>query len=474
MEEQAGNYGRKFGEKKEKQKMSSIIQEAKYTCALGAQQTVLGIERAVPVIHAGPGCSARQFAYTGMGAGYQGEGYAGGGQIPCTNSSQNEVVFGGERKLGKLLDATLQVMDGDLYVVLAGCTAGIVGDDVRQVAREHAGEKPMVGVDTAGFRGNNYKGHELVVEAIINQFVGDRQPETRKGLVNVFSVIPFQNPRWRGDLHEIKRLLQGLGLEVNILFGYGSSGVSEWEDIPNAELNIVLSPWVGLHAAKLCEKKYGTPYLHEPILPVGLKATSAFLRRVAERLSLEKEAVEKFIKGEEDIYKKYFVSVGDLFSDFASYLPYDAYIAADAAYGVGAADFLSGELGMQVVSFYEIDEPDASARKLVEESLETAGKGLSEVLTVEGDNALIREDIGRKIRERKNKSLILGSSWDRELAADTDSILLCFGVPVTDEVVLSKTYVGYDGALTLIEDIYSGLFEKGMITNTTHGERDAI
>lgn len=455
--------------------MGRIVQEAKYTCALGAQQTVLGIERAVPVIHAGPGCSARQFAYMGPGSGYQGEGYTGGGQIPCTNSSQNEVVFGGEKKLGQLIDAALQVMDADLYVVLAGCTAGIVGDDVKQTARNHAAEgKPVIGVDTAGFRGNNYVGHELVIEALINQYVGDREPEVRKGLVNVFSVIPYQNPRWRGDLHEIKRLLTGLGLEVNVLFGYESGGVSEWQDIPNAELNIVLSPWVGLAAAKLCEKKYQTPYIHEPVLPIGLKATSAFLRRVAAALRMDETAVEGFIAQEEARYKKYFVSLGDLFSDFASYLPYDAYIISDAEYGVGAADFLTKELGMNVVSFYEFDEPDASAKQLVEQALSAAGEGLAQTLVVEGDNALIRADIAEKIAERKNKSLILGSSWDKELAEQTNSILVYYGIPITDQVVLSKTYIGYAGALTLIEDIYTGLFRKGMITNTTHGEDDAI
>ncbi len=455
--------------------MGRIVQEAKYTCALGAQQTVLGIERAVPVIHAGPGCSSRQFAYMGPGSGYQGEGYTGGGQIPCTNSSQNEVVFGGEKKLGQLIDAALQVMDADLYVVLAGCTAGIVGDDVKQTARNHAAEgKPVIGVDTAGFRGNNYVGHELVIEALIDQYVGDREPEVRKGLVNVFSVIPYQNPRWRGDLHEIKRLLTGLGLEVNVLFGYESGGVSEWQDIPNAELNIVLSPWVGLDAAKLCEKKYQTPYIHEPVLPIGLKATSAFLRRVAAALHMDEAAVEDFIAQEEARYKKYFVSLGDLFSDFASYLPYDAYIVSDAEYGVGAADFLTKELGMNVVSFYEFDEPDASAKQLVEQALSAAGEGLAQTLVVEGDNALIRADIAEKIAERKNKSLILGSSWDKELAEQTNSILVYYGIPITDQVVLSKTYIGYAGALTLIEDIYTGLFRKGMITNTTHGEDDAI
>lgn len=457
--------------------MSEIIQEAKYTCALGAQQTVLGIPRAIPIIHAGPGCSSRQMNFLGTGAAYQGEGYAGGGQIPCTNSSQSEVVFGGEKKLAKLIEGTLEVMDGDLYVVLAGCTAGIVGDDVIQVAADHSTEeKPVIGVDTAGFRGNNYKGHNLVLEALIEQFVGEREEasETEKGLVNVFSVIPYQNVNWRGDLEEIKRILEGIGLKVNILFGYGSAGVEEWKKIPNAELNILLSPWVGLSAVRLCQRKYGTPFLQENALPVGLKATSAFLRRVAETLELEQDRVEAFIQKEENRYKQYFTAMADLFTDLAPYLPYDAYFSGDDIYGVGTAEFLEKELGIEVVRFYDTSEPDKAAQKRITESLENIREGLGERVVFQGDNALIRQDIQELIRSRKNKSVILGSSWDKELAQETDSILIYQNLPVVDLAVTSRTYVGYNGGLRLIEDLYSGLFQKGMITNTTHGDDAGI
>lgn len=451
--------------------MGGIIQEAKYSCALGSQQTVLGIPRAIPIIHAGPGCSARQFAYLSAGAGYQGEGYAGGAQIPCTNSSQNEVVFGGEKKLGKLIDATLDVMDGDLYVVLSGCTAGIVGDDVKQVAEDHSTvEKKVIGVDTAGFRGNNYKGHNLVLDAIIEQFVGDdfdEEAEKQKGLVNVFSVVPYQDVNWRGDLEEIKRILTGIGLEVNILFGYGSEGVSEWKSIPKAELNIVLSPWVGLSAAKLCQRKYGTPFLHEPVLPVGLKATSAFLRRVASELSLDRNVVESFIEKEEKRYKSYFVAAGDFFADYSSYIPYEAYISTDDIYGVGLADFLENELGIEVVKFYDISEPNNASKEAVKKSLEEIKPGLGERTVFEGDNAQIRKDILENIKERKTKSVIFGSSWDREIAAETGSILIYLSIPLLDLVNINRSYVGYNGALKLIEDLYSGVFDKGVIANTT-------
>ena len=456
--------------------MSEIIQEAKYTCALGAQQTVLGIPRAIPIIHAGPGCSSRQMNFLGTGAAYQGEGYAGGGQIPCTNSSQSEVVFGGEKKLAKLIDGTLEVMDGDLYVVLAGCTAGIVGDDVIQVAADHSTkEKPVIGVDTAGFRGNNYKGHNLVLEALIEQYVGDvEEPEVEKGLVNVFSVIPYQNVNWRGDLEEIKRILEGIGCKVNILFGYESAGTSEWKKIPNAELNILLSPWVGLSAVKLCQRKYGTPFLQETKLPVGLKATGAFLRRVAQTLELSQEGVEAFLQKEENRYKQYFTALADLFTDLAPYLPYDAYFSGDDIYGVGTVDFLEKELGIEVVRFYDTSEPDKAAQKRIRESLETIREGLGEKVVFQGDNAPVRESIRELIQSRKNKSLILGSSWDKELAQETDSILIYQNLPIVDLAVTDRTYVGYRGGLRLIEDIYSGLFPKGMITNTTHGDDAGI
>lgn len=453
--------------------MSQIIQEARFTCALGAQQSVLGIPRAIPIIHAGPGCSARQFGFLGGAAGYQGEGYSGGGQIPCTNSTQSEVVFGGEKKLAGLIDATLEVMDGDLYVVLAGCTAGIVGDDVAQVAADHSTkEKKVIGVDTAGFRGNNYKGHNLVLEGLINQYVGDidDEIEVQKGLVNVFSVVPYQNVNWRGDLEEIKRILEGIGLTVNILFGYSSKGAKEWKSIPKAELNIVLSPWVGLNAAKLCQSKYGTPYLHEPILPVGLKDTSAFLRRVADKLSLDEDKVNSFIKKEEDRYKQYFVAAGDLFSDLAAYLPYDAYIAGDDIYGLGTLSFLEKELGINVVKFYDTAEPSKVSQKIIATTLESIGQGYGEKVTYEADGVLIRQGIESSIKERKNKSLILGSGWDKELAAKTDSILIYQNLPIVDTVVVSRTFVGYNGGLRLLEEIYSGLFNKGVITNTTHGD----
>ena len=199
--------------------MNCEISQPRYTCALGAQATVLAIPYAIPVVHAGPGCSGIVTAFSRLGN--HGESYAGGNQIPSTNTDETNVVFGGEKDLRSEIQGAMKVMKGDLFVALSGCTAGIIGDNTTEVAGEFADEGyPVVGADTPGFKGNAYNGHEIVVKAIIDQFVGNKKPQVEKGLVNVFADVPSQNPFWRGDLPQIKNLLEKIGLKVNILFGF--------------------------------------------------------------------------------------------------------------------------------------------------------------------------------------------------------------------------------------------------------------
>ena len=52
---------------------------------------------------------------------FQGAGYSGGGAVPSSNVGENEIVFGGHKKLDELIKASLKIMDGDIFVVLTGC-----------------------------------------------------------------------------------------------------------------------------------------------------------------------------------------------------------------------------------------------------------------------------------------------------------------------------------------------------------------
>lgn len=444
--------------------MSTIIEQPRFICALGAQMTVLAIPGAFPIIHAGPGCASRLYRIMADECGNQGEVYNSGGHITSTNTTETEVVFGGEKKLRQTVDSALKVLDGKLYVILSGCTTGIIGDDIDSVASEFREEGyPVIAAETSGFKGNNYYGHELVLKAIIEQFVGNVRPNVKKGLVNVFSVVPNQDPFWRGDLEEIKRILTGIGLEVQILFGNESEGLSEWKNIPNAQFNILLSPWVGKNTVELLKKKYGTPYFHYPILPVGGKATSNFLREVGKFANLEKENVEKFIQKEEKRFYNYFVGLADFGTYSRARLPSELYTVGDAEYTLGVVDFLVNELGLTHKKTFIVDDAQGeSLKKIIIENAEKYVPSVKDNVILEADGGKISKSLYELIGKSR-KAIIFGSTWESFIAERTENNNVLFSLPLSNDVVLGKTFMGYNGGLRLIEEMYSGMFKTKKI-----------
>ncbi|AEY66008.1 nitrogenase component 1 [Clostridium sp. BNL1100] len=430
--------------------MLKFIEQPRYSCAIGAQQTVVAIKRGVPILHAGPGCSAKVSDIIG-----QGEGYAGGNNIPCTNTGEADVVYGGEERLRNVIDGALKVMDGDLYVVLTGCTSDIVGDDVGRVTAEYQQQgKPIVFAETGGFKSNNYVSHEVVVNAIIDQYVdiNYKGEKTQKNLVNVFATVPYQDPYWNGNLEELKRILEGIGLKVNILFGNESNGVSEWKTIPQAEFNILAGAWTGLGIVKHLEEKYGTPYLHFPYLPIGGIETTRFLRDVAEFGNLDKTKAEAFIKSEEEKYYSFIERTADFMLEFRYGLPRRFYTILDASYSLGFSKFLLNELGIIPAKQFIIDDTPEIYRKQIEQQFLKISDFRTSSVAFSIDGGEIQKEIRQE--QQKNRALILGSGWDRDLANDIKADLLIVSAPVTYRLILNCGYAGYRGGLRAIEDIY--------------------
>jgi nitrogenase molybdenum-iron protein beta chain len=435
--------------------MSTFIEQPRYSCALGAQQSVVAIKRAVPIVHAGPGCSGKITRLIG-----QGEGYAGGSTIPCTNSSEAEIVYGGEEKLKSVIEGAFKVIDADLYVVLTGCTSDIVGDDVGSVAGEFQRQnKPIVYAETGGFKSNNYVSHDIVVNAIIDQYVDKfcLDKSVTKGLVNVFATLPYQDPYWNGNLEEMKRILEGIGLKVNILFGAESAGVAEWQTIPKAQFNIVVNAWSGLGIAQHLEEKYGTPYIHFPYLPIGGKETTKFLRQVASGMVLEHNQVEAFITKEEEKFYMHIERMADFLLEFRYGLPRRFYTLLDASYAVGFSKYLLNELGILPAKQFIIDNTPEKFQASIREEFQYISEFRSAEVAFVADGGAIQEEI--QADENKSRALILGSSWERDLAKNLGADLLIVSAPISYRLVLNCGYVGYHGGLRVVEDIYDRVLE---------------
>lgn len=430
--------------------MSKIIEQPRFSCALGAQQTVIAIKKGVPIVHAGPGCSNKISCLIG-----QGEGYAGGNTIPCTNATEADVVFGGEGKLKNVIEGAFKVIDADIYVVMTGCTSDIVGDDVGSVVTKYQDQnKPIVYIETGGFKSNNYVSHSKVVNAIIDQYV-DKFKDTKgikKGLVNVFASVPYQDPYWSGNLEEIKRVLEGIGLEVNILFGNESNGIEEWKTIPNAEFNIVASSWVGLEIAEHLKEKYKTPYVHFPYFPIGAIATTKFLRQVSDFGHLDKDKVEEFIKKEEEKFYFHIEKTADFMLEFRYGLPRRFYTILDASYSLGFSKFLLNELGILPSKQFIVDDTPEQYKEIIIKEFKNISEFRSAEVEFNVDAGAVQIEIEKEAQE--SRALILGSGWDRDLATKLNADLLIVSVPVTYRLVLNCGYAGYNGGLRAIEDIY--------------------
>lgn len=438
--------------------MSELIQEPRHFCALGAQQTVIAIERAIPIVHAGPGCSAKLTTAMSSCGGQQGSGYAGGDAIPCSNLVEKDVVFGGEKRLRSLIEGTLKVMDGDFFVVLTGCISDIVGDDVGSVVKEFQ-EKgvPIVYAETGGFKGDAYKGHELVLEAIIKQYLKPGY-EKKAGLVNVFASVPNHDPFWEGDLNEIKELLGSIGLKANILFGHNSGGINAINDIPSAEFNLVISPWIGVNAAELLKEKYNTPYLHYPVLPIGGVETSKFLRATGKFAGINTDIINRVIKEKEDEYFYYLARSADFLVQSRFDLPKKFFIISDASYTLGISKFLVNDLGLLPVHQFITEDVPEKFKKTISEYFKDFPLGISSDVTFSQDGWEINEEIAQ--HNINGMPLILGSSWDMDIASDMNGLHLSVGLPISDRLILNHTYVGYRGGLNFTEDIYSKLLSK--------------
>ena len=339
--------------------MAKLLDKQRYKCALGAMQTVQAIERALPVLHSGPGCAQKLSESTGS------SGYFSPNIFPCTSINEKDVVFGGVKKLRSTIDNALKVVDADLYVVLTGCIPEIVGDDSGEVVSEFAdAEKPVIYAPTAGFKGNNYKGHEQVVDAIIDQYL-KKSDKKEKGLVNIWADVPYQDLFWLGNLRELENLVRELGLTPNTIFGY-KRGIENIKKIPEAEFNLLISPWVGLSNVKKMEKKFGTPYLHLKTLPVGATETSKFLREVGKFAGVEEAKVEAVIKEHEDYYYYLIERYADLFLE-NRVINKQFTIVADALYTLGLTKFLVNDLGLVPATQFVVDDTPQKYRAEIAE-----------------------------------------------------------------------------------------------------------
>jgi nitrogenase molybdenum-iron protein alpha chain len=195
-----------------------------------------------------------------------------------TDMQDEEVIFGGEKKLAQAIQEAYDIFNPKAIAVFSTCPVGLIGDDVHTVCRTM---KKKLGINIFGFSCEGYKGvsqsagHHIANNEIFKHVIGtdDTVPE------GDFKVNMLGEYNIGGDAFEIERLFDLCGLTLVSTFS-GNSSVDKFAQSHTADLNMIMCHRSINYVAEMMETKYGIPWIKVNF--IGAEATAKSLRKVAE------------------------------------------------------------------------------------------------------------------------------------------------------------------------------------------------
>ena len=242
-------------------------------CAFdGASITLVPITDAAHLVHGPIACSGNSWNSRGSlssGSTLYKMGFT-------TDISENDIIFGGEKKLYKAVVQVINNFNPSAVFVYSTCITALIGDDLDAVCKAVV-EKykiPVIPVHSPGFVGSKNLGNRLGGEALLQHVIGSKEPKyTTNYDINIVGEYNIAGEMWA-----VTTLLEKLGIRV-----LGKmTGDAKYEDIcfaHRAKLNVMICSKALINVASSMKEKYDIPYIEESFY--GVDDMSRCLRNIA-------------------------------------------------------------------------------------------------------------------------------------------------------------------------------------------------
>ncbi len=228
---------------------------------------------------------------------------------------ERDVVFGGDKKLAKLL-----VEASELFPLAKGitieseCPVGLIGDDIEAVAKKAAKEigKTVVPVRCEGFRGVSQSlGHHIANDTVRDWAFPVADKRAKEGSLNFqptpYDVAVIGDYNIGGDAWSSRILLEEIGLRVVTQF----SGDGTWNEVllsTQVKLNLIHCYRSMNYICRHMEETYGIPWLEFNFF--GPTHIAESLRAIAQRFdetiqAKAEQVIAKYQPQSEAVIAKY-------------------------------------------------------------------------------------------------------------------------------------------------------------------------
>lgn len=341
----------------------------------------------------------------------------------------------------------------DLILLTPTCTSSILQEDLQNFVNRASlnSKSDILLADVNHYRVNELQAADRTLEQIIRFYLEKnyskknlKHKRTKKPSINIIGIftLGFHSQH---DCRELKRILNDLGIDVNLIIPEGAS-VLNLKKITNAWLNIVPYREVGLMAAQYLENEFNMPFIS--ISPMGLIDTAKFLKKLQYKLELNLN-IENYIN-----HQTRFISQAAWFSrsiDCQNLTGKKAVVFGDTTHAVGITKILAREMGIRVVCSGTYCQHDADwFREQVE--------GFCDEILITEDHTQVSNMIARL-----EPSAIFGTQMERHVGKRLDIPCGVISAPIHIQnfPLGYRPFLGYEGANQIADLVYNS-FTLGM------------